>query len=91
MTVALSSAKIDGYVSERPHALHVVKTHPDFTFIAFEEGKGFEASIEDLSIAVGLRKGSELRDPINEILSLITPEMRAEMMQAAIDNQELGE
>jgi ABC-type amino acid transport substrate-binding protein len=89
MTVALASGKIDGYVSEQPHAEQVIKANPDLTFIAFAEGKGFEASMEDLSIAVGLKKGSDLLTPINEILSSISQDMRVELMIAATEDSEL--
>jgi len=90
MTVALASGKIDGYVSEQPHAEQVVKANPDLTFIAFAEGKGFEASMEDLSIAVGLKKGSDLLEPINEILAAISQDTRVELMIAATEDSELG-
>jgi putative lysine transport system substrate-binding protein len=68
----------------------VVKANPDLTFIAFAEGKGFEASMEDLSIAVGLKKGSDLLEPINEILAAVSQDTRVELMIAATEDSELG-
>jgi putative lysine transport system substrate-binding protein len=59
------------------------------TFISFEEGKGFKASPEDVAVAVGLKKGSELKTKINEILKKITKEVRQQMMDKAIANQPL--
>lgn len=89
MIVALESGKIDGYVSERPGAVSAVASNPDLTFVSFEEGKGFEASPEDVSIAVGLKKGSELREQINEILKDISKEERQALMDEAVANQPL--
>lgn len=91
MVVALSSGKIDGYVSERPGAISAVESNPGLTFVSFEEGKGFEASPEDVAIAVGLKKGSDLKDKINEILQEISKEERQTMMDNAIANQPLQE
>ena len=80
--------KIDGYVSERPGALSATRANTDLTFVEFEEGKGFETSEEDTSIAVGLRKGSELTPVINEVLSNISDEKRNEIMDNAVKLQE---
>lgn len=89
MIVALNSGKIDGYISERPGAVSAVASNPELTFISFEKGKGFEASPEDVSIAVGLKKGSDLKDKINEILKGISKEKRQELMDKAVANQPL--
>ena len=91
MVVALNSGVIDGYVSERPGALSAVAANPDLTFVEFAEGEGFEASPEDVAISVGLKKGSELVDTINEILDGISKQERQELMDWAIENQPLSE
>lgn len=90
MIVALSSDGIDGYISERPGALAAVEANPGLAFISFEEGKGFTASPEDVAVAVGLKKGSELTAKINEVLAGITKEQRQEIMDAAIKAQPLS-
>ena len=56
----------------------------------FDEGKGFTASQDDVSIAVGLRKGSELLAPINEILAGIDAETRVQLMVDATARQPLN-
>lgn len=89
MIVALNSGKIDGYISERPGAVSAVASNPELTFVSFEAGKGFEASPEDVSIAVGLKKGSDLKDKINEILKGISKEKRQELMDKAVADQPL--
>ena len=86
MIVALNSGSIDGYIAERPGAIANVTTNTELTFVSFEEGNGFEASEEDVSIAVGLRKGSELTAKINEILAGIPQEERQQLMDQAVQN-----
>ncbi len=81
MIVALNAGAIDGYISERPGALAAVEANPGLSFISFEEGKGFTASPEDVAVAVGLKKGSELTAKINEVLAGITKEERQEIME----------
>ena len=90
MIVALTSGKIDGYISERPGAISAMESNPDLTFVEFAEGEGFEASPEDVAIAVALKKGSEDISAINEIINGITKEERQEIMDAAIGNQPLA-
>lgn len=85
MRVALESGIIDGYVSERPEAVSASAANENFTFVEFTNG--FETSAEDTSVAVGLQKGSELVDTINEILAGISEEERTEIMDTAIANQ----
>jgi len=87
MITALSSGVIDGYISERPGAVSAMASNPDLTFVSFPEGQGFQASEEDVAIAVGLKKGSELREKINEILAGISTEERTQIMDNAVKNQ----
>lgn len=85
MRVALESGMIDGYVTERPEAMSAEAANPNFKMVEFEDG--FVTSDEDTAIAVGLRKGSELREKINEILAGISEEERMQIMEEAIKNQ----
>ena len=90
MIVALSSGKIDGYISERPGAISAMESNPELTFVEFEEGKGFETSPEDVAIAVALKKGNPDLEAINKIISTITKEKRQEIMDNAIAIQPLS-
>ena len=90
MTVALSSSRIDGYVSERPGAKSAVAANPDFTYIDFEAGQGFEASADDTSVAVGVQKGSPLVAQINAILATVDQEAREQIMLEALERQPLS-
>lgn len=85
MRVALETGVIDGYVTERPEALSAEMANENFKMVEFTDG--FVTSEEDTTIAVGLVKGSSLKDKINEALSGISKEERLEIMDTAIKNQ----
>ena len=87
MRAALQSGLIDGYVSEKPEGISAKNANQAFSFIEFEEGKGFNLPAEDTQIAVALRKGSKLTSKINEIIQKVSLEERDEMMLEAIKNQ----
>ncbi|HPT78209.1 MAG TPA: transporter substrate-binding domain-containing protein [Candidatus Atribacteria bacterium] len=85
MRVALESGIIDGYVSERPEGVSAEAANSNFKMVVFEDG--FVTSDDDTAIAVGLKKGSEYREAINEILAGISEEERVRLMDEAIKNQ----
>ncbi|MEA1961134.1 MAG: transporter substrate-binding domain-containing protein [Bacillota bacterium] len=86
--VALESGIIDGYVSERPEGISATAANPKFAMVVFDEGKGFEASDDDVAIAVGLKQGStETVEKINEVLAGVSQEKRTALMDSAIKNQ----
>lgn len=89
MRVALESGIIDGYVSERPEGVSAQAANSNLKMVEFETG--FVTSPEDTAIAVGLRKGSELTEKINEALAKISEEKRIELMDNAIRNQPAAE
>lgn len=89
MRVALESGVIDGYVSERPEGISASAANKNFAMVEFTEG--FVADEEETAVAVGLKKGSELTDQINEILAKISEEERQEIMDKAIQNQPAAE
>ena len=91
MIVALNSGKIDGYVSERPGAVSAQESNPGLTFVEFAEGDGFEASPEDVAIAVAMKKGTDMLDDVNKALSGLSKEVRQEMMDAAVANQPVSQ
>lgn len=89
MRVALESGVIDGYVSERPEGVSASAANQNFAMVEFEEG--FVTSDDDTAIAVGLAKGSELTEKINEILAGISLEEQTSIMDTAIKNQPAAE
>ncbi|WP_066054123.1 transporter substrate-binding domain-containing protein [Robertmurraya korlensis] len=85
MRVALESGIIDGYVSERPEGVSASAANENYVMVEFEDG--FETSEDDTAIAVGLKKGSDYTEKINEILAGISEEERTSIMDNAIKNQ----
>ena len=85
MRVALESGIIDGYVSERPEGISAQTANDNFKMIELQTG--FQTSPDDTAIAVGVKKGSELTEKINNALSKITEQQRKELMDNAIKNQ----
>lgn len=90
LMVALDSGKIDGYIAEVPAAKSAVTANTNLTYIQLPEGSGFEASMEDASVAVAVNKGnSELLEAVNAALAEISLEEREALMQNALDTQPL--
>ena len=91
MRVALEAGIIDGYISERPEGISASAANKNFVMVGFDEGQGFEASDDDVAIAVGLKKGNPDRELINEILAGISEQDRIAIMDNAIKNQPSSE
>lgn len=87
MRVALESGIIDGYVSERPEGVSASAANPNFVMVEFAQGQGFQASDDDVAIAVGMKKGNADVAKINEILAGISEDERKSIMDNAIKNQ----
>ncbi len=85
MRVALQSGIIDGYVSERPEGVSASAKNKNFVMVEFKEG--FATNEEDTAISVGVAKGSNLTDKINEILAGVSQDERQKLMEEAIKNQ----
>lgn len=85
MRVALESGIIDGYVSERPEGISAEAANSKLKMIELTDG--FITSPDDTAIAVGVRKGYELTEQINEALAQIPYDQRKELMDNAIKNQ----
>jgi ABC-type amino acid transport substrate-binding protein len=89
MLMSLSAGKIDAYVAEEPTAWAAEISNPDVTHIKFAPGEGFG---EEATVSIGLRyEDADLKAKIDEILNGITTQQRADIMQAAISRQPLGE
>lgn len=85
LLIALQSHAIDGYVAEEPTAVSVCEANANLTYIPLVNNvTGFTTSSEDTAIAVGLKKGSELREQINAVLATITADQRLELMNQMV-------
>jgi len=89
MRVALESGVIDAYVSELPEGISAESNSNNFKMIELKDG--FKASEEDVAIAVGVKKGSDLTAKINSTLSKISESDRKTIMDNAIKNQPAAE
>lgn len=87
MRVALESGIIDGYVSEKPEGVSASAANPSFAMVEFAKGQGFQASDEDVAVAVGLKKGNTDVKKINEVLAGLSDDQRKQIMDTAIKNQ----
>lgn len=85
MRAALESGRIDGYISEIPEAISASNANPAFVYVIPEPN--FEMAPEDSQLAIGLKKGSELLEQINQALSQISEEERNQFLEDAINNQ----
>lgn len=85
MTAALVAGTIDGYVAEEPGAIADCSAAAGLKYIPLvNNDTGFKVSKEDTQIAVGLQKGSPLKDAVNEALAQISAEERLQIMETAI-------
>lgn len=85
LLTALKSGAIDGYVAEEPTALSVCKSDEELDYLHLKNNDtGFTATAADVSIAVGLKKGSDLREKINAALAEVTVEQKEKLMEQIV-------
>ena len=86
LLTALKSGAIDGYVAEEPTALSVCETNEELTYIPLKNNDtGFTATAADVGVAIGLKDGSTMREPINTILAGITEQQKSDLMRQIVD------
>ncbi len=86
MIVALQSGMMDAYIAELPGAQADTTANPDLMYIQFPKEEAFS-----VSVAVGLKQGSELKDKINAILAELDQATREQMMSDATERQPLNQ
>lgn len=89
MRVAVQTGKADGYVAERPEAMAAARAGVGLKMAELDPG--FETSPEDTQIAIGIKKGSPLKDQLNEILATISQEERMDLMDEMNILQDKGD
>ena len=80
MLIGLKAGTIEGYVAEEPTAMAVCedKTYDYIKFV--NNDTGFKVEDDEVSIAVGVKKGSELKDKINGALKDFGTDAQKELM-----------
>ncbi|MDR0945477.1 MAG: transporter substrate-binding domain-containing protein [Bifidobacteriaceae bacterium] len=91
MIAGLESGAIDGYISERPGALSAVAANSNLTFVSFTGSNGFKVDQNNISISVGMKKGSPLLTSVNAALKGISSQERSTLMDNAIKQQPVGD
>jgi len=90
MIAALTSGRIDAYVSERPGAMSAQISNPSLSYVSFEGDAGFDYDTGDVSISIGVRQSDEdLRQALNYALAQIPDADRQTFMENALRNQPL--
>lgn len=84
MLIALGAGTIDGYIAEEPTAMAVCEDGA-YEYIPLENNKtGFTVSDDEVSIAVGVKKGSELSEGINAALEGFDADAQRELMSKMV-------
>lgn len=86
MIVALKAGAIDGYIAEEPGAIADCNANSQFKYIPLVNNEnGFTITdMSNVTLAVGLKKGSSLLAQVNQVLASISTAERLALMQEAI-------
>ena len=82
---AVKSGTIDGYIAEEPTAISACRMNSNLDYLHLKNNDtGFTATAADVGIAIGLKKGSDLLDKMNEVIKGITEEQKEQLMEQII-------
>lgn len=80
MLIALGAGTIDGYIAEEPTAMAVCMDD-SYTYVPLvNNDTGFKVEDDDVSVAVGVKKGSSLVADINKVLADFDTDAQKELM-----------
>lgn len=80
MLIALGAGTIDGYIAEEPTAMAVCMDD-SYTYVPLvNNDTGFKVEDDDVSVAVGVKKGSSLAADINKVLADFDTGAQKELM-----------
>lgn len=86
MINALNAKAVDGYVAEEPGAISDCSLNSDLTYVHLVNNTtGFTTTPEDTQIAVGLKKGSQYKEQINNALAKLSAADRLALMERATE------
>lgn len=86
---ALEAGIIDAYVSERPEGRTAEAANKVFKMVELTDG--FETNDEDVTIAVGMRKGDDSINQVNQVLATLSEDQQIALMDNMIQNQPVEE
>lgn len=84
MFIALGAGTIEGYVAEEPTAMSVFQDSAYDYVRLVNNDTGFKVENDDVSIAVGIKKGSDLKEKINSALSGFSTEDQKKLMEQMV-------
>lgn len=84
MLIALKAGTIEGYVAEEPTAMAVCEDAAYDYIPLVNNDTGFTVEDDDVSIAVGVKKGSELTAQINSAISDLDAAAQKELMGSMV-------
>ena len=84
MLIALSAGTIDGYIAEEPTAMAVCEDQQYDYISLVNNDTGFKVNDDDVSIAVGVKKGSDLTEKINSALTDLDADAQKELMSEMV-------
>ncbi|MCC9891280.1 ABC transporter substrate-binding protein/permease, partial [Streptococcus agalactiae] len=82
---AVESGVVDAYVSERPDATSAQTANPKLKMIELHQG--FKTSDADTNISVGMRKGDNRINHVNQVLESISRDKQIALMDKMIKEQ----
>lgn len=85
MFMALSAGTIDGYVAEEPTAMAVCLDKAYSYVPLINNENGFKVDEDEVSVAVGVKKGSALKDEINSALSGFDTDAQKALMEKMVE------
>ena len=90
MITALKNRTVDGYVAEEPGALADCNANSEFKYIPLvNNDTGFTiADMSNVTLAVGMKKGSPYAAAVNEAIGEISESERSALMSEAVDQAE---
>ena len=91
MIAATKAGNIDAYISDKSGAMNAIAANADLVYNEFAPEDGFEIDPLLTSVAVGVKKGSDLEDNINKILANISDSEQDEIMEDMIKISTLQE
>ena len=80
---AILNGTVDATIVEEPVAMGICSQYDNLTYVKLTDG--FEVAEEDKVVSIGVRKGFDLTEKINEVLTnTLTTQLRATLMEQAI-------